>query len=484
MLKKQPGTIQFKRINDKLISNLHLGADIIALIACHLIFLGKYRLPYRDIFSPLLPVELKAHAIPLAIVCVILIWLFAFYLSGHYANTARKSGIQIFGPTISTCFIMSVMLFFILLSYSPVELNINPLMLSSRYFFVVFILVYSFRMIIISRLHYLIKTKRVGYKTVLIGNNQQALKIIKDYYKTSYHLGNQFAGYISEDDVNGEDLSGYIPHLGNTSNLKEIIEQQDIDEAIVSLQLDKHEAINKVINILRQKEILIKLSTDLNAMLEGTVKTQNLESLPFITIGTDKIPVWQGVFKRFFDITMAWFGLLVSSPIFIAIAIGVKLSSKGSIFYSQERIGRHKKPFHIYKFRSMHVDAEKNGPSLSSENDPRITPFGRFMRKWRLDEMPQFINIILGDMSFVGPRPERKYFIDQILPLAPHYEHLFTVRPGITSWGMVKFGYAENIDQMIERLQYDILYLENRTLVVDFKILLYTLKTIFSGEGK
>ena len=198
MVTKHSGTSNFKRINDKSISKLHLLADIIALVLCHLIFLGKYRLPYVDIFNPLLPIELKKYAVLVAIVTVILIWMFAFYLSGHYSNTARKSGIQIFGPTISTSFIMSVLLFFILSSYAPIALEVNPMMLSSRYFLVVFALVFSFRMIIISRLHHLIKKGRYGYRTVLVGNNLQALNIIKDYYKTRHHLGNQFSGYISE----------------------------------------------------------------------------------------------------------------------------------------------------------------------------------------------------------------------------------------------------------------------------------------------
>lgn len=478
------GKPKFTRINDKVISKLHVLADLIALILCHIIVLEKQHLPYDEIFNPLLPYELKKHAVILAIASIILVWLFAFYLSGHYSNTARKSGIQIFGPTISTCIIMSVLLFFTLTSNSPIEIQENVMILTTRYLLVTFGLVFSFRMMMISRLHYLIKKERCGYKTILIGNNAKALNIIEDFYKTRHHLNNQFSGYISENEKNSHHLEKYIPYLGHISDLDEIMETQDIDEAIISLQFDKHEEINRVINTFRQKGVIIKLSANLNAMLEGTVKTQNLESLPFITIGTITMPVWQRVIKRCFDFIMAWVGLILSSPLCIILAISIKLSSKGSVFYAQERIGKNRKPFIIYKFRSMHIDAEMDGPTLSSENDPRITPLGRFMRKWRFDEIPQFINIILGDMSFVGPRPERKFFIDHILPLAPHYSHLFTVQPGITSWGMVKFGYAENVEEMIERLQYDILYLENRTLVVDFKILLYSLKTIFSGKGK
>lgn len=473
----------FRRINDKKITSYHLGADVIALILCHIIFLGKYRLPYSAIFSPFLPVQLQSFSVVIAISTVIIIWIFAFYLSGHYTNPARKSGLQIIGPTLVTSFVMSILLFFILDSYSPITLQVNSLQLSLRYLFVVFVLIFTFRMIIVARLNHLTITGAYGYKKVLIGNNDQALKIAHDYHQKR-GINHEYVGYLEDDDTTGHDLSPFLPRLGGIAQIEELISKAVVDEAIVCLNPLNQKVINKVINHLRQNEILIRLSTDINTIIEGTVKTQSLESLPFITISTYKLPAWQRLFKRVFDLTAAWVGLILSAPICIALAIGVKASSKGPIFYKQKRIGRHRKPFIMFKFRSMYMDAEKNGPELSTINDPRITPLGRFMRKWRLDELPQFINIMLGDMSFVGPRPERKYFIDKIMPLAPHYAHLFTVRPGITSWGMVKYGYAENIEQMIERLQYDILYLENRTLVVDFKILLYTIKTLLKGEGK
>jgi len=187
--------------------------------------------------------------------------------------------------------------------------------------------------------------------------------------------------------------------------------------------------------------------------------------------------------KQLMDITLAVLSLIILLPLIIFLVIGVRLSSPGPILYRQARVGRFGRQFHIFKFRSMYHNAEENGPELSSRHDPRVTRFGQFMRKHRLDEIPNFLNVLKGEMALVGPRPERQYFINKIIKQAPHYVHLQKVKPGITSWGQVKYGYAENVDEMIKRLRYDILYIENMSLFVDLKILFYTVITIIKGRG-
>lgn len=219
-------------------------------------------------------------------------------------------------------------------------------------------------------------------------------------------------------------------------------------------------------------------------ILSGSVKMNNIFGALLIDVNQEIMPVWQQAIKRFLDVVLSLVAITLLMPLYLILAIGVKLSSPGPVFFLQDRIGLNGKVFRIIKFRTMFVDAEKSGPQLSSANDPRITGIGKFMRKSRLDEFPQFMNVILGDMSLVGPRPERQYYIDQIAPIEPQFLQLTRIRPGITSWGQVKYGYAENVEQMLQRMKYDLLYLKNQTLSLDFKIMLYTVLIVLKGKGK
>lgn len=199
------------------------------------------------------------------------------------------------------------------------------------------------------------------------------------------------------------------------------------------------------------------------------------------------VPVWtktKAAIKRTSDITISLVGLTLISPFIPFIYWKIKSESEGNFIYQQERIGKNGKAFHILKFRTMYNDAEKNGPALSSATDERITPFGRFLRKWRIDELPQFINVIKGDMSLIGPRPERQFYIDQLIKEEPAFVELLKVKPGITSLGQVLFGYAENKTEMLQRLKLELFYMRKYSLRLDLRIFLYTIKTLLKAEGK
>ena len=228
----------------------------------------------------------------------------------------------------------------------------------------------------------------------------------------------------------------------------------------------------------------IKTLPDTYVILSGSVKMTNIYGALLLDVQSDAMPFWQKVLKRIIDLSMSFVAVIVLTPFYLFSAIAVKFSSPGPILFLQDRIGKDGRVFKIFKFRTMYVNSEKNGPQLSSENDPRITRIGSFMRKTRLDEFPQFFNVLMGHMSIVGPRPERKFYIDQIAKIEPQYNQLTKVRPGITSWGQVKYGYAENVDQMLQRMKFDLLYLKNRSISLDIKIMLHTLLIVIRAEGK
>lgn len=420
----------------------------------------------------------------LGVVIIPLFWIFIYYLTGYYSHIYRKSRLKELAQTFSTS-LFGVLIIFFKLILDDIITNYNDYYQSILFLFSVhFLLTYIPRLFITTNAVKKIHSKKIGFPTLLVGSNGEALKIYSEIEDMKKAAGNKFVGFVNIYDKENPKLEEKIPNLGKFENLPEIINNNNIEEVIIAIESSEKEQIRTILSKLLMTNVRVKIVPSLYDIVSGYVRLVTLYKTPLIEIQNRSMSVTQENIKRITDVILSSLAFIFLLPAYIAVSIGVKLSSKGPIFYKQERIGRNGKPFKIIKFRSMYIDAEKHGPALSSTNDSRITPFGKFMRKTRLDEIPQFLNVIIGEMSLVGPRPERQYYIDKIVPKAPFYLGLLKVKPGITSLGQVKYGYAENVDEMIERMKYDLVYLQNMSIYLDFKIMILTVKTVFEASGK
>jgi exopolysaccharide biosynthesis polyprenyl glycosylphosphotransferase len=419
----------------------------------------------------------------LGLVLIPLFWLLLYYASGYYREVFRKSRLAELSFTMRITFIGVLVLFFGLLLDDVIVTYSNYYRSFIALYVLHFIFTYIPRLIITTNITRKIHRREIGFNTIIIGGNDRAIEVYEEIQHQKQGTGNKFSGFVSVNNGNSYPLAEHLKHLGSIENIKEIIQEYKIEEVLIALEYTEHSRIEHILNSLIDSNVAIKTIPGMYEIFTGKVKMSAIFGTPLIEVSHHLMPAWQQNLKHFTDIIISFLALLILSPLFVILIIGVKLSSKGPIFYKQDRVGRNGKPFTIYKFRSMYIDAELNGPELSSKEDNRVTKFGRFMRKSRLDEIPNFFNVLRGDMSLVGPRPERDYFINKIVERAPQYTQLLKVKPGITSWGQVKYGYAENVDQMIRRMKYDLLYLENMSLYVDVKIMIYTLMTIIKAKG-
>lgn len=418
-------------------------------------------------------VMLGMAVFPIMMMCV-------YCLSGYYNDVFRKSRVQELFVTMGSTLFNSLVIFFVALVNDMVSDRAYNYEMILLLILLLFVFVYSVRATITARASKNIKNRKWQFNTLIVGVGKEAKHLGQNLNSMPESIGNRVVGYVAP---SNECEQTMMPNTYRLDDIEQVCARYDVSELIVAMPEDDKKKVLDTINNLFKLNLPIKITPTMADIVLSHVMVEQLAGEPLVDVMSDRMSDFSHNMKRVFDVLLSILLLLFFLPLFAVFAVMIKMDSPGPVVYRQKRIGLHNKPFWIYKFRSMVVNAESDIPQLSTDNDERVTKVGRWMRKYRLDETLQFWNVIKGDMSLVGPRPEREYYLNQMMKRVPYCALLHRVRPGITSLGMVKYGYAKNVDEMIERLKYDLLYLENMSLINDLKILIYTVKIVFNGRG-
>jgi exopolysaccharide biosynthesis polyprenyl glycosylphosphotransferase len=437
-------------------------------------YIDKYPIEIQNIISD--------TNFTIALLMLPFLWLLWYGFTGQYHKTYRQSRLRMVFQSFWQAFIGVLGIFFVLLLDDKVASYINYYATFSFLLIIHFFFTALFRLALLTFIKDKMAKGSLLIPAVIVGNKFRAHKFYEEFLSNALVYGYQIKGFVRLDHQEVHALP--LPDLGSIEQIEEICVSEGIEDVIIAVEENEHTFINKVIISLSLRKVFIRVIPDLYDILSGSVSMSEVVGAPLIDIYPDAMQAWQQNAKRLLDVVISMISLILLFPFFLMVAVIIKLGDGGKVFYFQDRVGKGGVPFLLYKFRSMKENAEPNGPALSSDADDRITPFGKIMRKWRIDELPQFWNVLKGEMSLIGPRPERQFFIQEMSKIAPQVKHLQRVKPGLTSLGMVKYGYAQNVEEMIDRLKYDIIYIEKRSLGLDFKIFLYTIVTLIRGRGK
>ena len=470
-------------MNDRRQRTKYILADLLATLvgwSCFYVYrfhvTGFLTVPTLGEYFALPQVQLNLLLVPL-------VWLGLYAFSGFYQRPYFKSYTDVLQSTFWTILFGTLVGFFSMVIDDVPFINdeeiallkivhVSPtayLQILATMFGCLFLPVLQLRYVITHQANQQIGAGQIGLRTLLIGQGSAARQLWRELQ--------------AEKRQNGYLIAATFPDIASLGAIRANIKKYQIEAILLAPEQDDSYNINRIIFGLLPLGLPILQRASNDELFNGQVHTDSLTTLPMNKYSIDLLSPFHRNVKRLIDVVCALLALILLSPLFLVVAWLIRRDSPGPIFFSQERIGRLGRPFNIYKFRSMHTDAEQQGPQLSSVMDRRITRLGRYLRKYRIDELPQFYNVLRGDMSLVGPRPEREFYIRQLMELTPYYSRLLLVRPGITSWGMVKYGYASTVAQMIKRMRYDLMYINNCTFAVDLKILGFTIRTVLTGKG-
>lgn len=464
-------------MNKKLEKILVLLIDFITInLSWSLFFLFRVETGWFNLFSE------PAFLVPMF--AVYIYWVLIFLFVGMYRSWFATSRFDEVSMLFKASFVGIFILFTIIL-YDDAVHNVAS---QTRYIIFIywgifFVCVAAGRVLVRSIQRNLLINGIGRRGAVIVGFNPKAHKIHESIEKHR-GLGLDVKAYsaVKRENV-GKEYKGRTA-VDITENIRDIIERFNAKEIIIALEKNEEDIFMKVIEKTDGLDVGIKIVPDLYEIISGQAKTTQIYGFPLIDIMPQLMQEWEKKVKRLMDIGISFLFLIFASPVLLLTAVAIKLESKGPVFYKQERMGVNGSVFKIIKFRSMVNDAEKlSGPVWAAKDDPRITRVGKIIRKLRIDEIPQVINVLKGEMSFVGPRPERPHFVEQLSKEIPLYKRRLKVRPGITGWAQVKHKYDESIEDVKNKLHFDLFYIENISLRMDLKIIFRTIFVVLFGKG-